>query len=613
MNLGGVVRASRGLVLAFLLLVSLLTSLGPARADDALDPAAPDAGAEPSADVGPAPDAGAEAAPDAGTEAAPDAGPTDDAPSTDAANGDASADAANGDAGPNGDAAPSADAGTGDAGPSGDATPSAAPPGSTHDEVPPMSELMPDAADMQPIDLDGDGVIDPEEEPLTFDVPDGLAGADFVASFTALVEKMREKIIAKMIYKTTQKQSKTMGLLMMIMLGLTAAGVLILLTPLFLAKKYPGKEKLVWKGALLATFAYISTMLVFTGAVFLLRTAKNETAMLVNPPLAIANASFDAVHDQVAFLTSTPGGEDDVRVLLEPPIAALAAGSEDGMLEAVLDNVSQFKDDFSVFKALANFFKGLGWLFASVSTILVIVAVVMFMLSQKSLLRDILRLPTQVASGDVANFGAAYGAMQRRTGKEVLALVLAILVLLASAFIAGFLLYLALSPAVAALFDYLMANIAYVLTPGDASRLVVYGSLFGYGLFLGLIVVLIILGNAFFVGKFQKVIQQKFRHGIPAPTYKKFWLWGPLAAIWVQVLPVAILFLTSFILDKMVDGRGDISWETALLVGPLGQLAALPLLFWIFQGFRALKFLLKFDHLIDSPEKKAAKAVKAAA
>ncbi|MBL8788463.1 MAG: hypothetical protein JNJ59_26450 [Deltaproteobacteria bacterium] len=583
MNIGGVVRASRGLVLALFLVASALPS---AFADDPTD--AGDTAAEPDATAG---------------EADATAGEQADAATSDAATSDAvQAEAA--DAGASPDAGPAADAGAAAAGPA----------GSPHDEVPPMSELMPDAADMQPVDLDGDGVIDPEEEPLTFDVPDGLAGADFLASFTALVEKMREKIITKMIYKTTQKQSKTMGLLMMIMLGLTAAGVFILLTPLFLAKKYPGKEKLVWKGALLATFAYISTMLVFTGAVFLLRTAKNETAMLVNPPLAIANASFDAIHDQVAFLTSAPGGEDDVRVLLEPPIAALAAGSEDGMLEAVLDNVSQFKEDFSVFKALANFFKGLGWLFASVSTILVIVAVVMFMLSQKSLLRDILRLPTQVAGGDVANFGAAFGTMQKRTGKEVLALVLAIGVLLASAFIAGFLLYMALTPAVAALFDYLMANIAYVLTPGDASRLVVYGSLFGYGIFLGLVVVLIILGNAFFVGKFQKVIQQKFRHGIPAPTYKKFWLWGPLAAIWVQVLPVAILFLSSFVLDKMFEGRsGDMSWETALLVGPLGQLVALPLLFWIFQGFRALKFLLKFDHLVDSPEKKAAKLAKAVA
>lgn len=609
MTIGGVVRASRGLVLALFLVASALPS---AFADDPTD--AGDTAAEADATAGEADtaaqadDAQADAAP---ADAAPaddaqaDAGPTEQADAqTDATPADATAEAA--DAGASPDAGPAADAGA------------AATPGSAadapRDEVPPMSELMPDAADMRPVDLDGDGVIDPEEEPLTFDVPDGLAGADFVASFTALVEKMREKIITKMIYKTTQKQSKTMGLLMMIMLGLTAAGVFILLTPLFLAKKYPGKEKLVWKGALLATFAYISTMLVFTGAVFLLRTAKNETAMLVNPPLAIANASFDAVHHQVAFLTSSPGGEDDVRVLLEPPIAALAAGSEDGMLEAVLDNVSQFKDDFTVFKALANFFKGLGWLFASVSTILVIVAVVMFMLSQKSLLRDILRLPTQVAGGDVANFGAAFGAMQKRTGKEVLALILAIGVLLASAFIAGFLLYMALTPAVAALFDYLMANIAYVLTPGDASRLVVYGSLFGYGIFLGLVVVLIILGNAFFVGKFQKVVQQKFRHGIPAPTYKKFWLWGPLAAIWVQVLPVAILFLTSFILDKMFEGRsGDMSWETALLVGPLGQLVALPLLFWIFQGFRALKFLLKFDHLVDSPEKKAPKLAKAVA
>lgn len=604
MNIGGVVRASRGLVLALFLVASALPS---AFADDPTD--AGDTAAEADATAGEADATAGEQADAATSDAATsdavqaDAGPTEQADAqADATPADATAEAA--DAGASPDAGPAADAGAAAAGSA----------GSPHDEVPPMSELMPDAADMQPVDLDGDGVIDPEEEPLTFDVPDGLAGADFLASFTALVEKMREKIITKMIYKTTQKQSKTMGLLMMIMLGLTAAGVFILLTPLFLAKKYPGKEKLVWKGALLATFAYISTMLVFTGAVFLLRTAKNETAMLVNPPLAIANASFDAIHDQVAFLTSAPGGENDVRVLLEPPIAALAAGSEDGMLEAVLDNVSQFKEDFSVFKALANFFKGLGWLFASVSTILVIVAVVMFMLSQKSLLRDILRLPTQVAGGDVANFGAAFGAMQKRTGKEVLALVLAIGVLLASAFIAGFLLYMALTPAVAALFDYLMANIAYVLTPGDASRLVVYGSLFGYGIFLGLVVVLIILGNAFFVGKFQKVIQQKFRHGIPAPTYKKFWLWGPLAAIWVQVLPVAILFLSSFVLDKMFEGRsGDMSWETALLVGPLGQLVALPLLFWIFQGFRALKFLLKFDHLVDSPEKKAAKLAKAVA
>jgi hypothetical protein len=600
MNIGGVVRASRGLVLALFLVASALPS---AFADDPTD--AGDTAAEADATAGEADATAGEQADAATSDAATsdaatsDAGPTEQADATPA---DATAEAA--DAGASPDAGPAADAGAAAAGSA----------GSPHDEVPPMSELMPDAADMQPVDLDGDGVIDPEEEPLTFDVPDGLAGADFLASFTALVEKMREKIITKMVYKTTQKQSKTMGLLMMIMLGLTAAGVFILLTPLFLAKKYPGKEKLVWKGALLATFAYISTMLVFTGAVFLLRTAKNETAMLVNPPLAIANASFDAIHDQVAFLTSAPGGENDVRVLLEPPIAALAAGSEDGMLEAVLDNVSQFKDDFTVFKALANFFKGLGWLFASVSTILVIVAVVMFMLSQKSLLRDILRLPTQVAGGDVANFGAAFGAMQKRTGKEVLALVLAIGVLLASAFIAGFLLYMALTPAVAALFDYLMANIAYVLTPGDASRLVVYGSLFGYGIFLGLVVVLIILGNAFFVGKFQKVIQQKFRHGIPAPTYKKFWLWGPLAAIWVQVLPVAILFLSSFVLDKLVESRGaDVSWETALLVGPLGQLVALPLLFWIFQGFRALKFLMKFDHLVDSPEQKPAKLAKAAA
>ncbi|MFO0747143.1 MAG: hypothetical protein U1F43_15990 [Myxococcota bacterium] len=469
-----------------------------------------------------------------------------------------------------------------------------------------FDELMPDEKDLAPSDEDGDGQVEPEEVPIKFAVGPYVTG--YAAKLKGLIESLRGKIIDKMLLKTNKKQAKAMNLVMLIMLGLSGAGFLLLLVPLFLKKKYPGREKLLWKGAMLATGAWISTMLVFTGAMFLLRTAKNETAKLTSPPLAVANAAFDAAKDEVDFLA------EDAPVILEAPIAKLASGQSDGLLESVLENVSQFRNDLGVFKALADFFKSLNWLFAAFGTILVVLAVVMFMSSQRQVLGDILRLPGRAAAGDPGSFAAIYADMQKRTLREVLALMLTIGVLVIAAIFAGVVLYVAVGPAVAAIFDYLIFNIYYILGAESASKLVVYVSLFGIGIFLGLVILFVLLANAFFLGKMQKVLQQKFRHQLPSANYKKFFLWGPIAAVWVQVLPVIFIFIAGIVVDAVVSVRHDeaVSWGALLLTGPVAMVVGLPLFVWLAQGFRALKFLRKFDHLQGSPEKKAPKVAEVA-
>ncbi len=457
----------------------------------------------------------------------------------------------------------------------------------------------PKASDLVPEDIDGDGTLDPEDQPVAFDVPDNLKDQDYRDALKSLIEKTREKITAKMVAKAAAKQSKAMGLFVLVMLGVAGAGLLLLLMPLFLKKKYPGREKLLWKGSLLAAGAWVSTMLVFTVALVAVRFAKDQTAMVANPSLAVAHSSFDAASEAVDTLDAWARG------FIEAPIAKLGSGQEDDLLEAVVGNVAQFKDEFSFLMSVKAFFKSLNWLFGSLGTILIVLTVGLFMLSQKRLIGDILKVPLNAAAGDGSGFGAAYADMTKRTGREVAGLLSTIGFLVVLALFSGVVLYIAVGPSVHALFEYLFDSIRYLMQGGSASKLVVYVSLFGSALFLAMVILFILLGNIFFLGKAQKIFQQKFRHQLPLGTYRKFWIWGPIAALWIQIIPIIFIIVAAEVITAIDIQKGEIIGDAVLIVGPLILALGLPILTFALQGFRGLKFLRKFDHLVGRPEQKA--------
>jgi small-conductance mechanosensitive channel len=103
---------------------------------------------------------------------------------------------------------------------------------------------------------------------------------------------------------------------------------------------------------------------------------------------------------------------------------------------------------------------------------------------------------------------------------------------------------------------------------------------------------------SFFLGKSQKIFQQRFNDGVPVGAHKRFFKWAIPSVLFVQLFPLLFVLVAEFALDKINDtlmsGIKDadaVPWTKIMLAGPLFLVVAFALLFWAARGFKAIGFL----------------------
>ena len=410
----------------------------------------------------------------------------------------------------------------------------------------------------------------------------------FIQALRKKLATVREEVLARTIESVREKQSAKLGKIMMLLVGLSPLGLLLLFAPLVLKKQYPNQMPTLVRASALASVAFIGAMLMFTGLLFLLRVIQNEAAMATNPQIRVIEASFDAVDKNLEEVAAMPG-------LIEVPLQRLRDGEADSLGVALLENVKAFKSDFEAFDGVAEMFKSVNWLFGWVSIAMLLLTVVLFLVTLRPLLTDIIKMPGRAAQGEVAP-GEVVGLVGKRVGNELLATLgvsaLAVIVSLLSGYIEARL----VGPAMDQFILQLLIAMQYVFVEPLASTAYVYVAMGSVLAFLVFNIAVVVIAGVLFIRMAQKILRARFHDKVPLATHKQFWIWGSAGLLWALLLPYlvlqAVLPFSRWVIES--GTTGEFSWGRVLVAGPLTLALGFVILFVVGQGLRGLIFMVKY-------------------
>jgi len=498
----------------------------------------------------------------------------------------------------------------------------AAPADSDGDGVGDVDEAKASAEDDEDVpynkfDLDGDGKSDPALEKEWHDTFGGFSAkmdehaidaelearpedAELTPSITAdqfrkVVALIKKVVLAKMEKKMAKSSAQKMAKFSLGIFAFSLLGFGLLLMPLFLKKRYPGKGSVLFKYSGLAAITFFVTVNLFGGVLFGMKTAQGALGGATNPTLAVAGGTFDTLYDNADDYI-TMGKE-----LFVPTLMALEGNSEDQPAVLLLENGMKVVNDAKVFMSVAKMFKKLNVVFAILPIILFFVTMILFALAIRPTLTEIIKLPMRAAAGEAGVGRDTTKNAMKRVGGELLATLCTVGVLTVLTFVSAFILGKIVQPALDALLGYFALAVNYLQFVEGASSGVVFLALFSVILFLAVNLATLILSMSFFLGKCQKIFQARFNDGTPIANHKRFFKWGVPAVLFVQVFPLVFVYVAEKALDKinasLLEGIKDadqVPWTKIMLAGPMFLVAAYALMFWGARGFKAIGFLFSY-------------------
>ncbi|NVB81102.1 MAG: hypothetical protein HOV81_22085 [Kofleriaceae bacterium] len=495
--------------------------------------------------------------------------------------------------------------------------PAAAEPAAEHHEAEPAHDEATTDEGEEPyvkFDADGDGTSDPE---LEKEYTDALAGyveeidpekvdevldarpddAELMPSITAadfqkIVRVVKKVVLAKMEKKMARSAARKMEKFSIGVFAFSLLGVLLLAMPLVLGKKYPGKQGTMFKYSALAAVTFFLTVNLFGGVLYGMKTAQGALGSATNPGLAIASGTFDTLDENA---------EDYIvmgRELFVPTLMQLEGNSDEQPAALLIENGKKIVEDAKVFVSVAKMFKKLDFVFQILPIVLFVVSMLLFALAIRPTLTEIIKLPVRAAAGEVGAGSATTKKAMKRVWGELLATSCTVVVLTVLTILSAAILGQIVKPALDALLGYFSLAVTYLQFVEGASSGVVFLTLFGVVLFLALNLATLILSMSFFLGKCQKIFQQRFNDGVAVGAHRKFFKWAIPSVLFVQLFPLLFVLVAEFALDKINDtlmsGIKDadaVPWTKIMLAGPLFLVVAFALLFWAARGFKAIGFL----------------------
>jgi hypothetical protein len=474
-----------------------------------------------------------------------------------------------------------------------------------------------------PFDTDGDGTIDEEEAQhrkefvgLFKDIPNepdaqavgkrtgdkAMVPSLSVEKFRELVKATKQVVLEKMMVKIAKKSDKKMQTFSYIVFGFSTLGVLLLLMPLGLGKKYPGQGKVLFKYSALAAVTFIVTVNLFGGVLFGLRQAQGALSNYTNPSVAIAEGTFETLDRDAEYFTVI--GKE----LFGPSLEQMRKHPGEQPAALILENGLKIVKDARVFVSIKNLFKKIDFVFGMIPIVLTFVTLLLFVLAIKPTLIEIVKMPAAAASGTGAVGKEVVRKSLMRVVGEFKATLCTIGVLVVLTLVSSFVLGETVGPALRAFLEYFARSVSYLAHAEGASSGLVFVALFGVILFLVFNLATLILSMAFFLGKSQKIFQQRFNEGTPISTHLQFFKWGIPSVLLVQLFPLLFaLFgtrLLAFINGKIMEGAtsaDSISWTKFMLMGPLILVAAFLVAFWAVRGLKAIKFLATYKVKVKLP------------
>ncbi|MEO8698838.1 MAG: hypothetical protein ABI867_02310 [Kofleriaceae bacterium] len=468
-----------------------------------------------------------------------------------------------------------------------------------------------------PFDADGDGVVSAEEladrkefEAEGADIPDDvdlaalakrsedseLAPSLTPDKFRRLVGIARKVVLKKMSAKIAAKSDDRMRNFSIFVFAFSTLGLLLLVMPLALRTKYPGQGKTLFKYSALAAVTFFVTVNLFGGVLFGLRTVQGALGNYTNPSIAIAAGTFDTLDKNAEDYIIT--GKE----LFGPTLEQMRNHPDEQPSVLLLENGQRLVKDAQVFLTVKKAIKSVDFLFGALPIVLMLVTMILFVLAIKPTLTEIVKLPATAAANANGSVGREVVANSlRRVKGELLASLCTLGVLSVITLVSAFVLGKTVGPALEAFLFYFSKAVDYLQFVDGASSKLVFLALFGVILFLVLNVAVLILSSVAFLGKCQKIFQQRFNQATPLAHHARFFRWGIPAVLFVQLFPFLFVFLAELLLSEVNHGiLGDtldadqISYGKLMLIGPFTLVVAFLVVFWAARGFKALGFLFKY-------------------
>lgn len=379
-------------------------------------------------------------------------------------------------------------------------------------------------------------------------------------------------------------------------------GFLLVLMPLFLMRKYPGRLWTLTKYSFAAAFTWTLGFLAIAFMVVILKAAEGTAAQNTNPQMQIMETVLSYVEENAEEVVASPEIWGDALRSVGAqtnPEAMIPAHVLEGAATRIRQTAGQMQNNPEDFAPLLNVgtlaFGAIKILGGFLPDILFLVTAALLLWSLKPVALLILDIPRKGVEGV-----SMYQAMRdvwARIGREVLAVLCMIAVLFCVAEFSGVAMFYSLKSAVTLLLDYVQESVYYVASETGASPLYVLTAFFTSALIISLVIVLATVASAAFLGRVFLLLKQKFTEKVPLNTHMRFWKYGTLSYAWLMVLPAIVLFSAKLIIEAALIGYGDEhSWTLALFVGPLLELALLGLAFFFGRGLSALLFLFRYKH-----------------
>jgi hypothetical protein len=466
-------------------------------------------------------------------------------------------------------------------------------------------------------DYDGDGVVEADElaEEKEFDtafadIPDEVSDAALdkrpddanlepsitVEHFRQLVRLAKRKVLARLEAKIEKSAAARMRKIAIFVSLFSLTGFLLLFMPLALRKKYPGQGANLLKYSALAAVTFFVTVNLFGAIVLGMRGAQGAVGNQTNPQLRLAAGFFDTLdHNAPRYVVTG-------RELFAPTLEALDGKSDEQPAALLIANGQKVVKKASVFVRIAKMFKQVAFVFGVVPIVLLGVTMLLFVLSIKPTLVEIIKLPAAAASGEL---GAGSGVVKRalrRVGGEMLATLCTLGVLLVMTMFAGFVMGRVVEPMLDTLITCFARAIDYLQFVDDASAGKVGLMLFSVILALVLNLAVVIASMSFFLGKTQKIFQQRFTHGVPLGAHERWWRWAIPSVVLALLLPLVYLAVAKVAIGgierKIMDAATSaekVNWTLLMFASPLLLTIGFGVFLWAARGLKAILFMARYQ------------------
>ncbi len=415
--------------------------------------------------------------------------------------------------------------------------------------------------------------------------------AVYAAYIREIIAAKRGAIEDKVADRVLDKQIARMGVISSIFSVVSILGIGLLLIPVLVRKRFPNRGRVLWKYAATSALLFFVTVNLFAMVLKILGVGQMAAGAIANPQVAVVSATFDTVHESAEDLA--PLGP----ALIEPTLASLGPESDEPMPVVLLENAAKFGNELKIVQSVAGMFKRVNWLFGYVPIVLSIVTVVVFLLNLGPTLRAIIGLPVRAAAGERGVARQVAKETVKTVGREVLATLSIMVVLITVMVFASLVLETVLSPALEAFIGILAVAIFYAQIVPDASSGAILVGLGGTVVFLIVDLAAVMAGTGLFVGKVHKIFQRRFHDKLPLRSHAAFWKWGTASLAYILAFPVLYMYAAGPVIDALIEWQMDgdeIRWGLLLTTPPVALVVLFMISAFVFRLHRAIAFIAKY-------------------